>query len=96
MNEFKKLHDAVLLSIEHRWGEKRLRCVFLPVSREPRPLTLIFDGVTEVHIPAMEPWGASNSVNTVTCDDQRGVFDFAIEMQSGDLIQINAKDLISE
>ncbi|MFK2875468.1 hypothetical protein [Dyella lipolytica] len=94
MSEFDKLHDAVLLSMEHRWGEKRLCCVFLPVSHELRPLSLTFDGVTEVHIPAMEPWGPSNSVNTISCDRDGCVVDFVIEMQSGDLIKIKAKNLI--
>lgn len=96
MCEFDKLHDAVLVSMEHRWKEKRLCCVFLPVSHEPKPLSLIFDGVIEVHIPAMEPWGPSNSVNTISCGSDRGVLDFVIEMQSGDLIKIKAKNLISE
>jgi hypothetical protein len=96
MSEFDKLHDAVLLSMEHHWGEKRLCCIFLPVSHEPQPLSLTFDGVIDIHIPAMEPWGPSNSVNTISCGGDRDALDFVIEMQSGDLIKIKAKSLTSE
>lgn len=90
MIESNKLHDATLLSMHFDWKARRFRCEFRPVSSGSEMLSLLFDGVRDVHIPALHPWGKSNSVNSVRQSKKGDIFEFSMEMQSGDVIRILA------
>jgi hypothetical protein len=79
------LHDATLKSVEVLWGEARCR-LFLELAAGSHLLE--FRGVTRVEIPQEAPWGPSVSVNGISV--QGGVA--AIEMQSGDTIEVSASE----
>ena len=49
----------------------------------------MFTGVSALHIPRDNPWGASVSINSI-CRGRDGLFE--IEIQSGDVIRIAATD----
>jgi hypothetical protein len=79
------LHDATLKSVEVLWAEARCR-LFLELAAGSHVLE--FGGVTRVAIPREAPWGRSVSVNGVSV--KGGVA--AIEMQSGDTIEVSASE----
>lgn len=84
------MHDWTLLSLEFYWLTGTL--VFRLQSPDgPRNLTA--SGVSELTIPRKLPWGQSASINTVTGPimSTDGTSKLAVEMQSGDTLQIIAK-----
>lgn len=86
------LHDAVLERIEVVWEQRVCRLFVRPVSSEHKAMVLKFSGVTEVHIPCAGPWGPSTSILEVAESEHS----YAITMQSGDFIRINAAELEAE
>jgi len=81
------LHDATLVSVQLDWPKRHCRFVIRPVSQAPsQPHSLDFCDVTLLHIPQQRLWGRSVSINSASFDS--GVV--AIEMQSGDVIEITA------
>lgn len=93
MQESFNFHDATLLNLSFSWAESELRCVIKPVSITGGIVNVTFSGVGEVTIPATHPWGMSSSVNSWTRDDQGSESVFIIEMQSGDVIRVTAKEM---
>jgi hypothetical protein len=85
------MHDWTLLSILYEWKAAR---VTLSLRTEgPEQLLIVADGVSHLHIPQTKPWGPSVSVNKLhelpaSSDKGRKL---EIEMQSGDVIQIEAE-----
>jgi hypothetical protein len=94
MEYFPHLHDATLISLAFSWGDRELRCVVRPVSAEDLTVTVLFSGVQGVTIPAERSWGNSSSVNSWSREKHELGFIFTIEMQSGDVIKVVAKDII--
>jgi hypothetical protein len=84
-----ELHDGVLVSIDMTWAQRRCRLLVHPVSLVRRTDCLVFEGVTRLLVPNEMPWGPSISINGVTFVDGK----VAIEMQSGDTIEIIAKSV---
>jgi hypothetical protein len=80
------LHDSTLVSIEMSW--KEARCKMTLILSTGKHL-LEFANVTMVRIPRETPWGPSASVNGASVKDRV----VAIEMQSGDTIEIVARDV---
>lgn len=79
------LHDATLYAVHLKWAEQFCVLELDTVTLEKRKL--IFRGVTDVHISRINPWGPSNSVNAVRqCDEVT----YEIEIQSGDVLRIQA------
>jgi len=79
------LHDAVLIATHVSWEAARCDFRVLPVGGNPH--WLVFEGFTKIELPRNEPWGPSNSINGVR---QLEPTSFEIELQSGDVLQINA------
>jgi len=48
---------------------------------------LVFSGVTELHIPREQLWGASVAINAVR---ETGPERFEVELQSGDVLRVHA------
>ncbi|MFN8149677.1 MAG: hypothetical protein U0R24_00935 [Solirubrobacterales bacterium] len=77
------LHDATLLDVRLDWEQGTARIRF---QTNKATASLTVNGLASVVIPRREPWGSSASVNEL-----REVTDgLEIEMQSGDVIQIEA------
>jgi len=86
------MHDWTLLSLEIDWGvgEARL-CVDSPSGRTS---IRAFD-LYELRVPRTQAWGPSASINEVDgpSPQEDGRVRLAIEMQSGDLIEIVARSI---
>lgn len=86
-----QMHDWVLYSIECDWKAAKVTIVF--DTYRAGMVSLIADGVTDVHIPQTRPWGRSIHVNEVR--EARGGAGterkLEIEMQSGDVITVAAR-----
>jgi hypothetical protein len=82
------LHDAILERIEVLWQAKRCRC-FVRTHHEgaSRVICLEFSEVADISMPHVEPWGPSSSI----LEHTESANDYAITMQSGDVIRIRAK-----
>ena len=85
------LHDATLISVEFVWQEGVCKLKIEKWSIEQQksaPFVITFNGVTNLSMPRNEEWGPSESINEAK--HLNGVF--SIEMQSGDIISIAARD----
>ena len=86
------LHDATLHTLEMFWveGQCKLELSFsadftAPIKRH----RLTFSGVTMIHLTNEKAWGPSVSVNSATVTGRK----VAIEMQTGDVIEIEASSV---
>ena len=78
-------HDATLLGLDLSW-DTGTAVVRLRVVGQHDVVRVVAEGVTDVHLPRLQPWGPSVSVNSLSIT----ATDVAIEMQSGDTIKISA------
>jgi hypothetical protein len=79
------LHDARLAAIYVSWEAARCDLRLRPVGLAPH--VLVLEGFTGIELPRRESWGPSSSVNE-TRQPAEGLF--GIELQSGDLLRIEA------
>jgi len=79
------LHDATLAAICIDWDAARCDVRLRPVGLSSH--LLVFEGFTHIELPRRQVWGPSSSINTVA-QPREGLFD--IELQSGDVIRIEA------
>lgn len=84
------MHEWVLLSIEFEWKSGRLTFSF--DTYQAGVVFLVAEGVVDLHVPQMKPWGPSVHVNEVRepLARARKVRKLEIEMQSGDIITVTA------
>ena len=89
VDDYKRLHDSLLLSVHVDWASARL-CVEIE-SEEGVRHTLTAEHLIAVVIPHEEPWGPSDWINrTDGPTPDRGGYRLGIQMQSGDVIEIVA------
>jgi hypothetical protein len=87
------MHDWTLVSILFEW---KCGCVTLEFRTDGSNSTkLTAHGVCELHVPRLNDWGPSVSVNRVfgPSDGASGRRELEIEMQSGDRIRIAAASI---
>ncbi|WNZ59714.1 hypothetical protein QEG98_27220 [Myxococcus sp. MxC21-1] len=84
-----RLHDATLVSVTTEWasGETHVR---VRLSEEAaRGAEIHVTGATLLRCPREQPWGPSVSINEVRLlAQQNGLQRLEIEVQSGDVIEI--------
>lgn len=87
------MHDWTLVSIQVGWQAATVAIAFKNTDSEQVLLTA--DGFTDLHIPKREEWGASVSVNEASDIEllPNGQQRLAIEMQSGDVLSLEAKSI---
>ena len=88
MTELPDLHDATLQSIHLDWV---VGTVSISLQVGPTALNrceIRAEGVTNFIYPRLMPWGPSTSVNHVSTEEVAGGRVIAMEMQSGDQIEI--------
>lgn len=90
-----ELHDAVLVSMTLRWEDGGIELVVRPASKVPQNVTLRMSGLTRFVCGRSAPWGFSRHINRVIGPSCRAdaVQQLQIEMQSGDMIEIDYVDL---
>ena len=93
MISLKELHDATLKSLEVDWASGELRCNFQVSIGERTTVRLLAHGLTSLKCPRQSPWGRSVSVNNAKADKRGKEVLLIIEMQSGDVIEANVKDV---
>jgi hypothetical protein len=95
-----KLHDAVLHSLQLDWqaGSIRLELHAFVNAGEPAvPVVLRAEQVTLLTCPRRNAWGPSKYVNAVrTYPLDTGGVRLQLEMQSGDVIELEVLTLTSE
>ena len=82
------LHDATLVSVHFVWAEGT--CIVAVEHSVLSDCTLTFTGVSNLVLPRTQPWGRSQSINSAS---RRNEQQYEIEMQSGDVITIDALDV---
>jgi hypothetical protein len=80
-----QLHDASLLEIRVNWSQHTAGFFFQMAAG--KRAEILFEGVRSIELPHENPWGPSDSVNSVRALRPRI---FEIEMQSGDILRIHA------
>jgi hypothetical protein len=86
------MHDGTLISVQCDWKTGRTALSF---RSNKGVLSLIAEGVADLHVPRRHGWGPSVSVNKVTGPSEidGGLQEIKIEMQSGDCIRIVAASI---
>ena|ERR1700693_3236016 len=88
-----RLHDAVLKELRVDWAARTCLAemdAFVDGLEKPaQPLRIVWHKVEEVVVPHRDPWGNSVHINSAREEDGQ----FMIEMQSGDVIRIVAKNV---
>ena len=97
MQEFDKLslHDAILETIEINWANSIVVLnlkAFVVNGKNAIPSKLEFNAVTNLVIPHKSEWGNSSSINSVRISNNQ----YTIEMQSGDILTIEAESFSFE
>ncbi len=84
------MHDWTLVRVSFEWGRGVVTLDLL--DAQSRPVSLLAEQVSLLHVPQLSEWGASISVNRVTgpLPISAGKYKMEIEMQSGDVIAIEA------
>jgi len=86
------MHDWTLIGINYTWEKKECVMKFKNCSSKIVEFTAM--DVKNIHIPHVEDWGESVSVNAVIGPiESNGALKLKIEMQSGDVISISAKSI---
>ena len=85
-----KMHDWTLRALNIDWGDGVARVEFDSPTGQA---VLKAHGLQNLRLPKAEPWGPSVSVNKAEgpLELDGGLVRFAIEMQTGDLIEIVAR-----
>ena len=86
------MHDWTLVSLNIDWEESTLVIKFL--NNNSLPVDIIFNKIKFVNIPKWDEWGESVSVNQFNLKDDTKYKYIEIEMQSGDVINIIANDVV--
>ncbi len=84
-----KMHDWTLSRISVSWKKRECEFEFVTSSSVVR---LIASGLVQLVVPIREPWGASESVNSIVEQklNSDNICRLDLEMQSGDVITIQA------
>ena len=92
MSKIPRLHDATLQNIHFDWpaGVISLHLQVGPAASDFGVLRA--EGVTSFKCPRLMPWGPSDSVNNAHMETVSDGELLAVEMQSGDLIEIHCGD----
>jgi len=88
------MHDWTLKKIEFDWHAARVTIDLEDSTYTTR--SLIAEGVQDLHVPRVNEWGPSVSVNEVSDIEpmSSGLHRLKVEMQSGDVIQIVARRFV--
>ncbi len=86
------MHDWTLVSILVEWEKALIEIKFLNAAGE---VLLTANGFTNIHIPKSNDWGPSVSVNKVIGPVilTNGIMRLEIHIQTGDVIEIEAKSI---
>jgi len=87
------MHDWTLVAIHMDWAAGHVRIELR--NRKSVNVTLVAEKVSKLHVPRLQAWGPSVSINEVTGPrDIGGSKQLLIEVQSGDVIEIAADSFI--
>lgn len=87
------MHDWTLVAIHFDWAAGRVDVELR--NRSSMNVTLVAEHVTKLHVPHLQEWGPSVSINEVTGPlDIVGGKQLSIEVQSGDVIEISAASFL--
>lgn len=86
------LHDWSLISISYDW---KASTATFDLECADGLRQLIASGTTDLSVPHSAPWGPSDSINSVERSLMEGSSSFSlrIEMQSGDVISLQAASI---
>ncbi|MHB8455973.1 MAG: hypothetical protein ACYDDO_15055 [Acidiferrobacterales bacterium] len=88
------LHDWTRVSILVEWEKKGMVTIMFH-AHEDGPVALLAEGLADLHVPKQQGWGPSMSVNCASGPTQldNGNFRLKIEMQTGDIIELEAASI---
>jgi hypothetical protein len=90
VTDLPNLHDSILNSIHLDWESGDLR---VQIEGHDFDLAVLAYSLTSLECPRHHPWGPSFYIKNAILEDGNGSESLTIEMQSGDLIKIEAKRL---
>jgi hypothetical protein len=95
--EWKNLHDALLTTIELNWATASVNFIITLTEEVGGGATIKCEGLKKLYCPRIEPWGKgeADSINHVDAPVvfTEGFSRLEIKLQSGDVIEIDAKEI---
>jgi len=93
MIDKESMHDWMLIEISLNWEAASVSVVFENQMSLVRTVTAT--EVVELYVPRKNEWGPSRCVNAIAFDSRpsQQYHSLSIEMQSGDVIRLVAKDI---
>lgn len=90
--EWPPLHDATLVSVLMDWASGETRVTVRLPEEGGRTAEIRVFGSTLLHCPRRQQWGPSVSINEVRRQQRdNGVHRIEIEVQSGDIIELEGE-----
>jgi hypothetical protein len=88
-----QFHDWTLADVVFDWARARVAVALIGPSSAR--CVLLAEDVSSLEVPRKNPWGRSVSVNSIFIAGMpdRDEQSLEIEMQSGDVIRVNAKKI---
>lgn len=87
------MHDWTMIAIHFDWTTGRV--VVELRNRSSMNVAIVAEGVSRLHVPRLQDWGPSVSINQVRGPtDIGGGKRLSVEMQSGDIIEISASSFV--
>jgi hypothetical protein len=85
------LHDTTLLRIDCEWSKGIVVISLVSEDHSPTQIRIVATEVSFLLCPRKYPWGRSDFVNKAKIVNQVGGSErLAVEMQSGDVIEVEA------
>jgi hypothetical protein len=92
---FTKLHDATLEKVEINWSAATATVsITMHWEEKFRSLEICARDYKQLNVPNAAPWGPSKSINKAEQNKLDRDSELRIEMQSGDVIYIVARDFV--
>ena len=94
--EFGRLHDATLLSLSVNWKRRSAEIRLITPTSPSLSRRYRRPGLTHFDVPRLTPWGESASINTAVVQSSQGAKTkrLSVEMQSGDVIEVDADEFV--
>jgi hypothetical protein len=86
-------HDATFRRIECEWDSGKVRLSFLLCISPTMAVSIQATGLRNLLCSRRFPWGKSLSVNRLTVTPLADGYKLVVEMQSGDIIEVEASGI---
>lgn len=90
------LHDSELQNIMVNYNKKEIEINLITATNldtNTREIKLFFNGVRNLHVPMLEPWGSGFYINSIDLEVEEDYIKTIITLNSGDEIKCDSETI---